>query len=36
MFRAMALKELREIFLKLSSEKLPCNAKKSENNLRII
>ena len=31
-----ALKELREIFLKLSSEKLPCNAKKSENNLRII
>src|SRR6185295_18814112 len=30
-----ALKELREIFLKLSSEGLPCNAKKSGNNLRI-
>jgi RNA polymerase sigma-70 factor (ECF subfamily) len=31
-----ALKELREIFLKLSSERLPCNAKKSESNLRIM
>src|SRR5262245_53632860 len=31
-----ALKELREIFFKLSSEKLPCNAKRSENNLRIM
>jgi RNA polymerase sigma-70 factor (ECF subfamily) len=31
-----AIKELREIFLKLSSEKLPCNVKKSENNLRIM
>ncbi len=31
-----ALKELREIFLKLSSERLPCNVKKSENNLRIM
>ena len=31
-----ALKDLREIFKKLSSEKLPCNVKKSENNLRIM
>jgi RNA polymerase sigma factor (sigma-70 family) len=31
-----ALKELREIFLKLSSERLPCNASKSGNNLRIM
>jgi RNA polymerase sigma-70 factor, ECF subfamily len=31
-----ALKELREIFLKLSGEKMPCNVKKSENNLRIM
>ncbi len=31
-----ALKELREIFFKLSSEKLPCNAKRSETNLRIM
>ena len=31
-----AMKELREIFLKLSSERLPCNVKKSGNNLRIM
>jgi len=31
-----ALKELREIFLKLSSERQPCNVKKSVNNLRIM
>ena len=31
-----ALKDLREIFTKLSSERLPCNVKKSENNLRIM
>ena len=31
-----ALKELREIFLKLSSERQPCNVKKSANNLRIM
>jgi len=31
-----ALKELRETFLKLSGDKLPCNVKKSENNLRIM
>jgi len=31
-----AMKELREIFLKLSSEKLPCNANRSETNLRIM
>ena len=31
-----AIKDLREFFLKLSSEKLPCNVKKSENNLRIM
>ena len=31
-----ALKELREIFLKLSSEKPPCNVKKSGNSLRIM
>jgi RNA polymerase sigma-70 factor (ECF subfamily) len=31
-----ALKELREIFLKLSSERLSCNVKKSGNNLRIM
>jgi RNA polymerase sigma factor (sigma-70 family) len=31
-----ALKELREIFLKLSSEGLSCNAKRSANNLRIM
>lgn len=31
-----ALKELREIFLKMSGEKAPCNVKKSEINLRII
>jgi RNA polymerase sigma-70 factor (ECF subfamily) len=31
-----ALKELREIFMKLSSERLPCNVKKSESNLRIM
>jgi RNA polymerase sigma-70 factor (ECF subfamily) len=31
-----ALNELREIFLKLSSEKLPCNVKKSGNSLRIM
>ena len=31
-----ALKELREIYLKLSSERQPCNAKKSASNLRIM
>lgn len=31
-----ALKELREIYLKLSGEKASCNVKKSEINLRII
>ena len=31
-----ALNELREIFLKLSSEKLPCNVKKSGASLRIM
>ena len=31
-----AIKELREIFLKLSGEKSPCNVKTSEINLRII
>src|SRR5262245_18925236 len=31
-----AMKELREIFLKLAGEKTPCNVKKSEINLRII
>ncbi len=31
-----ALKELREIFLKLSSERPPCHVKKSENSLRIM
>jgi RNA polymerase sigma-70 factor (ECF subfamily) len=31
-----ALKELREIFLKLSNETLSCNVKKSEANLRIM
>jgi len=31
-----ALKELRDMFLKLSSEKPPCNVKKSESNLRIV
>jgi RNA polymerase sigma factor (sigma-70 family) len=31
-----AIKELREIFLKLSGEKTPCNVKRSEINLRII
>jgi len=31
-----ALKELREIFFKLSSERLPCDVKKSETNLRIM
>jgi RNA polymerase sigma-70 factor (ECF subfamily) len=31
-----ALKDLREIFTKLSSERLPCNVKKSESNLRIM
>jgi RNA polymerase sigma factor (sigma-70 family) len=31
-----AIKELREIFLKLSSEKLPCNVKKSGASLRIM
>ncbi len=31
-----ALKELRELFLKLSSEKPPCNVKKSESNLQVI
>ena len=31
-----ALKELREIYFKLSTERLPCNVKKSGNNLRIM
>jgi RNA polymerase sigma factor (sigma-70 family) len=31
-----ALKELRDIFLKLSSQRPPCNVKRSESNLRII
>jgi RNA polymerase sigma-70 factor (ECF subfamily) len=31
-----ALKELRQIYLKLSSERLPCNAKTSDNNLQIM
>ncbi len=31
-----ALKELREIFLKLSSEKQPWNAKKSASNVQIM
>ena len=31
-----ALKELREIFVKLSSERLPCNVNKSETTLRIM
>ena len=31
-----AIRELRDIFFKLSSEKPPCNAKKSANNLRIM
>jgi RNA polymerase sigma-70 factor (ECF subfamily) len=31
-----ALKELRDTFLELSSEKPSCNVKKSENNLRIM
>ena len=31
-----ALNELREIFFKISSERLPCNVKKSGNNLRIM
>jgi RNA polymerase sigma factor (sigma-70 family) len=31
-----ALKELREVFIKLSNERLPCNAKKPANNLRIM
>jgi RNA polymerase sigma factor (sigma-70 family) len=31
-----ALKELREIFVKISNEKLPCNVKKSEANLRVM
>jgi RNA polymerase sigma-70 factor (family 1) len=31
-----ALNELREIFMKLSGEKKPCNAKRSGNNLRIM
>ena len=31
-----ALKELRDVFLKLSSEKPPCNVKKSENNLQVM
>jgi RNA polymerase sigma-70 factor (ECF subfamily) len=31
-----AMKELRDIFFRLSSEKLPCNVKKSVNNLRIM
>ena len=31
-----AVKELREIFLKLSGEKTPCNVKTSEANLRIM
>jgi RNA polymerase sigma-70 factor (ECF subfamily) len=31
-----ALKELREIFFKLSSEKMPCDAKKSVKSLRVM
>jgi RNA polymerase sigma factor (sigma-70 family) len=31
-----AIKELRDIFFKLSNEKPPCNVKKSVNNLRIM
>jgi len=31
-----AMKELREIYLKLSNERLPCNVKKSERSLRIM
>jgi RNA polymerase sigma-70 factor (ECF subfamily) len=31
-----ALKELRDVFLKLSSQRPPCNVKRSESNLRII
>jgi RNA polymerase sigma-70 factor (ECF subfamily) len=31
-----AMKELRDIFLKLSSEKQPCTVKRSVNNLRIM
>jgi len=31
-----AIRELRDIYFKLSSEKPPCNAKKSVNNLRIM
>jgi RNA polymerase sigma-70 factor (ECF subfamily) len=31
-----AIKELRDIFFKLSSEKRPCNVKKSVNSLRIM
>jgi hypothetical protein len=31
-----ALKDLREIFMRLSNERLPCNVKKPENNLRIM
>ena len=31
-----AIRELREIFFKLSNEKQPCNVKRSVNNLRII
>src|SRR5262245_58615955 len=31
-----ALKELRDIFMKLSSQRPPCNVKKSDNNLRIM
>ena len=31
-----AMKDLREIFLKLSTERLPCNAKKYATNLRIM
>ena len=31
-----AMKELRDIFFRLSSEKTPCNVKRSVNNLRIM
>src|SRR5262245_58268105 len=31
-----ALKELRDIFMKLSSQRPPCNVKKSDNSLRIM
>ena len=31
-----AIRELREIFFKLSNEKEPCNVKRSVNNLRIM